>query len=333
MTTTTRSDMNPGNLSQWEDDDLTAIRGIGVTREQWLRESLNVHTFRDLATLSADEIESKLKAEGRAVHRNEIEEWLAQAREWAGNDLPSPQFEESAVEADTTANSPAVEGAWKALASFVVEFQVRRVSEGREVEKRTTAHHVEADKSEEWPGIEGEQLRQWMLEQVGEKLPPEPEKEVPVEEPVRLAQVAEAQPGAGLPATVAVARLRAFQPSRTKVPSAVGEAGQPFHGCVRGNETFALEASFELAGPAAVEAASERRTYSLQFYARDLSTRASTHLGSTPPDRLVEDKLSYTAVLPEIILPPGMYRLQAVATIQSTPPVLGYLEVPLLQVV
>ncbi len=332
--TNTSSDANPTNLLGWEEDDLTAIKGIGAAREQWLRESLNVHTFQDLAALSVDEIESELKAEGRAVPRNEIKEWIAEARERAGIDLPSPPIMEPAVESGMTANSLAVEDAWKPLASFVVEFQVRQVA-GQVAEERTTVHYMEADRSEEWPGVEGERLYRWMLDQVGDKLHREPEEEPGVEKLAAVEEVklpAEVEPVPALPVTVTVAQLRAFQPPKTQRPSAVGKADRPFQGFVRGDVAFGLEASFELAGPTAIQAANEKRTYHVQFYAHNLATGASIHLGSSEPDTLIKNQLSYTALLPEASLPPGRHRLLAVATVQTTPPIMGYLEVPILQV-
>ncbi|MCK4471724.1 MAG: hypothetical protein KAW49_08045, partial [Anaerolineae bacterium] len=81
--TTAPTGENPMNSSYREDEDLTVIKGIGPARQQWLRESFNVRTYGDLAVLSADEIESRLKAEGRIASRSEIEQWIARAQELA----------------------------------------------------------------------------------------------------------------------------------------------------------------------------------------------------------------------------------------------------------
>ena len=59
--------------------DLTVIKGIGPVRQRWFNDSLNVYTYRELAALPAEEIESKLKAEGSITSRNDIEQWIAQA--------------------------------------------------------------------------------------------------------------------------------------------------------------------------------------------------------------------------------------------------------------
>ena len=82
------------------------------------------------------------------------------------------------------------------------------------------------------------------------------------------------------------------------------------------------------------------RTLELSLVARkhpvaaqpELSTGATTHLGKTQPGALIKARLSYTAQLPKASLPPGIYRLRALAVVQATPPITAFLEVPLLQV-
>jgi hypothetical protein len=297
--------------SDREGNDLTAIKGIGPARQRWFRESLNICTFRDLAALSADEIESRLKAEGQIASRGEIDGWIAQAQELA-----------AAVNLSSQRAVEAAEGEWQPFASFVVEFQARRIK-GLAEERRTMVHHMEADKGETWSGIEGERLCHWMLDQVGARVQQVIEEKLP----------AEVRPAFACPVTVEIAQVRAFQPPQTETPIGVGEAGRPFRGFVRGGEPFALEASFGLAGPAAAEIAKKQITYHAQFHARSLPTGERIHLGDIKPNTLVEGKLSYTAVLPEATLRPGLYRLRVLATLQGMPPILGYLEVPLLQVV
>lgn len=292
---------NPTDWSAREGNDLTVIRGIGLARQRWLSESFNVRTFRDLAALSAEEIESRLKAEGQIASRSEIEQWIARAQELA---------------------AAAGEGDWKPFASFVVEFQAREV-EGRAEERRTAIHYMEADKSETWPGIESDQLCQWMLDQVGEKVQREPEEGPPVE----------ARPATVPSVTVEITQIQAFQPPQNETPSAIGQAGRPFQGFVRSSEPFALKASFVLTGLAAPDTTKRQITYSAQFHAYNLSTGERTHMGDTSPDTLAEGESSYKAVLPEATLQPGVYRLWVLATLQGAPPTVGYLEVPMLQVV
>ncbi len=318
MTTSFASGIPPGSGAM-KQDDLTVIKGIGPARQRWLKEVLGVHTWKDLAALSADEIEARLKTEGQVVSRNEIERWLAQAR-----DLAARPIEEIGPAETKEPLVAAIDGEWKPFASFVVEFQARQGA-GRQEVHRTTVHHMEADRSERWPGIETTQLCQWMLDQISEHIRPELEAEPPAEtEPV----------AASYPVSVEMTRVQAFQPADADMPVGRGEAGEPFLGIVRSDQPFALQISFTLSRPAVVAELADRQiTYRAQFHAHSLSTGVTTHLGDVGPLPVVAGKRSYTAALPAVSLGPGMYRLQIVASLQGIPSTVGYLEVPLFQVV
>lgn len=147
-------------------DDLTAIKGIGPAYQQLLQESLGVYTYRELGAFSADELESRLKAEGRIVSRSDIEAWIKEAQELA---------EDVEAGAADEANSPGGETEWKPFASFVVEFQVRESVEDEDEERRTTVHHMEGDTDASWPDIESVELCRWMLGQIGEPVQQLPE--------------------------------------------------------------------------------------------------------------------------------------------------------------
>jgi len=151
-------------------DELTAIKGIGASRQKWLQKTFNVQTYRDLADLSAEEIESRLKAEGKIVSRAEIETWIAQAKHLA--------------------TSTVKDDGWQPIASFVVEFQEHETETGI-VEQRTRVHHVESDHTQLWAGIEQQALCRWMAEQLGDKAPPPSlQKPLPVIEEARIEQAA-----------------------------------------------------------------------------------------------------------------------------------------------
>jgi len=136
-------------------DDLTRIKGIGEITQQWLRETFGVYTFRDLANVSPEKIENRLKAEGKITARSKIEEWLEQAKQLAD--------EEGEPEAPTSDEQPGR----RAVSTFVVIFEERQ-SAGQ-TQYKTKAHHMEADKTEAWPGLVPEDLTQWIIAQLGPK--------------------------------------------------------------------------------------------------------------------------------------------------------------------
>jgi hypothetical protein len=133
--------------------------------------------------------------------------------------------------------------------------------------------------------------------------------------------------------TVEITQIQAFQPPHAGTPVGIGRGGRPFSGFGRSGEPLALQVSLALAGPTAAVVAKEQVAYCAQFCAGDLSTGERTHLGDTKPDALVEGNMSYTATVPRVTFQPGLYRLLVLTTVETTPPSVGYLEVPMLQVV
>ncbi|MEB3179704.1 MAG: hypothetical protein VKL59_11810 [Nostocaceae cyanobacterium] len=318
----------PKNHKSEESDDLKKIRGIGIARQQWLSEIANIRTVRDLAHASAEQIEFQLNVEGHAVSRTEIEQWIAQARELTKESSPRKDDQgelsskiEKPADIDTVAEqnlSPFVEeGESRTLASFIVEFQTKQV-EGRS-EQQTAVRHRESDSSETWSGIEGEQLQQWMLERAIATIQPEP--------------VAKQPDATTTPLTVEITELRALQPPRTGIPMVVTQSGQGFSGFITSGEPFSLEVALRLTGQIAADIPQQTMTYCVQVYARHRATGEKTSLGQTQPHPLFAGQTSYTAKLSEITLQqPGMYRLQALVTLQGIRGIPGFLEVPLLQV-
>lgn len=135
-------------------DDLTTIKGIGRSRQQWLREQLDVQTYNDMAALSAEDVYGKLKDDGQIISLTDIESWIEQARQM-----------ETAVSSTPTLKVKSKN--WQPFGSFVVEFQ-QNIRTG---ERRTSAHHVEADRSEIWAGVEQRNLCQWMTKHLGDQQP------------------------------------------------------------------------------------------------------------------------------------------------------------------
>jgi hypothetical protein len=300
-----------------ESDDLTAIKGIGEARQRWFRESLGVRTYRQLAVLSTDEIESRLKAEKQTVSRSAIETWVGQARKLAGAEESTP-IPKHADQRD-----------WAPFASFVVEFQSRELEEvaGRdpEVAFRTAVHHLEADEDEEWPRIETELLSHWMLQKAlahrptGGRVAVEPE-ERPAEEQKDAPRVE-------------ITEIQLSQRAEREAPRSISSHGQAFSASVKSDEPFAAEVKFELAGAASGATAREQAKYLVQLYAENLGTAAKTHLGDSVPVPVAEEKGSYSAVLPQSTLAAGVYRLTVLTRREGDGTLPDHLEAPLLRVV
>lgn len=327
-----------------ERDDLTRIKGIGSVTQQLLRESFGIRTFGDLTELSVDEIESRLRDQGQTTSRREIEDWLAQAGELAAaaelrakeppereTEEPSkvstqegeiPQSAEASAEGETEETTPAEEGEWSSLASFMVQFQ-SRILEGQTAEKQTVVRYQEADRVKTWSGIESRQAYQWMLEQL-EAVMPSAKPQSPQDQ--KAAAVS--------PPMVRIEQIQLRQPPQMKLPIVVDPASGLFPGSIDRGESLTVDIRFTLAGGTVADAAKERIQYRTQIYARDRATGATISVREETFEIPGKSELRYATVLPANVLPkPGMYRLQILVSLEGIPAIPGYFEIPLLQVV
>jgi hypothetical protein len=310
--------MNPGERGL---DDLTVITGIGAARQKWLREAFGVQTFSDLAALSADEIEARLRQEEQIISRKTIEVWIAEAQEHA-----SPN---NTTSRKKTRNAPHKED-WSELATFVIEFQERTVS-GQAVEYQTTVFHSETEVLTKWPGLDPEQYIPWMLAQVSDKVslePAEPAPASPEEAPAKPVSPAPAE----LPSMDAkITQIRAFQPPEAAEPVGSGQADQPFDGIIQGHEQFALEIAFRLVTETAADFSNRQAVYTARAYVKDAADE-DIHLGDTEPAPFITGQLTYTARLSDLTLAPGTYRLFALITIQGAPIKPHFIRLPVFTV-
>ena len=124
------------NTKKEKYDDLTEIKGIGLHRQQWLKKSFGVCTFSDLAALTVDEIETRLKAERSGVGRKTIEVWIDEAKALADVASPEQELEAESVESGGRASFPSGETKWNSLASFRVDFQTRQAADRGEEQRK-----------------------------------------------------------------------------------------------------------------------------------------------------------------------------------------------------
>lgn len=150
--------------------ELSEISGIGDARARWLEATFGIRTVSDLAAVSPEELEHKLKAEGKGpVSLKTIEGWVEQAKALVAKEQgelgdPAPRERSQAIRAR---ESPE----WKPFGSFVVEFQSRTDDRAGE-DWRTVVHYLEEDRNEAWAGLECDQLCSWMIQQLEPEVPP-----------------------------------------------------------------------------------------------------------------------------------------------------------------
>ncbi len=319
--TTSPKGQDPANGE--ERDDLTRIRGIGAVTQQLLREWLDVRTFGDLARLSVDEIESKLRERGQTASRSEIEGWIARAQELASATESSPQSTVESPVGDREEDEPSQPidesteaGEWQSFASFGVEFQFRDID--GETEEQTTVRSLDTDRAKTWSGLESDRIGQWMLEQLAE-----------ARASVQPQSRQERRTATASPPVVKIERLRILQPPQTDMPVVVDATP----GFLKRGEPFALEIAFSLVGSTGADAAEVPTQYHTQIYARDRASGAIISLSDEAYETFGEGERLYTTALPTTPLQkPGIYQLQILVTSEGQPAVPGYFEIPLLQV-
>lgn len=330
---------NVTNKHHSEPEDLTVISGIGKSRQQWLRKNFDVRTLADLANLSANDLETQLKANGRVISRDQIESWLEQARQLTSH----PNAADVAIQ-------------------FVVHFHQHR-DENDVIHYQTKVRHTEADKSAEWPGIELTQLSAWMMEalnpQINPPMAPIPEvRSIPSPNiapvtapnissdryhrllaraqgnpPVSRVEAAPAQPP---PAGSRDQRLviKAESLDRPAPPPMVIENAAVQFGKIeviapliaQRNTPFTVETRFELSSTTA-----DAAECSVSFYAHQRTSGKVIDLGVAHVRYIPDGKNGCQADLSNIELDPGAYRLQVVIRVRgaSGP---GYGEMPFIRV-
>ena len=302
--------------------DLMQIRGIGVARKRWLN-SLGIDTIADLAQAEADVIEAQAKRNGRALSRDEIEDWIAQAQVQQAQALPKqaefiPVVAAIAPEGDPklaaseepTAASEADATAWEAVASFKVTYQTRHVS--GKLEKRLVAHHLETNDVAHWGDFATELMPQWLRDRVA---------------------LARPRWHAKTPIAAHITQLRVMQPPYMRFPMVADKTVPIFHDSIHTTEPFALEVSMHFAG-LTESCPEEQVTYRVQCLARNLATGATHNIGDVTANVSLANDSTYKVLLPSLRLPEaGSYRLQVLAMLQDAPATFGRFKVPLLQVV
>jgi hypothetical protein len=134
------------------------------------------------------------------------------------------------------------------------------------------------------------------------------------------------------PARISVQQLRISQPSYTQSPITAGQKNEPFAGDILGDTPFVLEARFTAQLEATNGNDLEKYNYHAEFYARDRSSGRNLFLGDSAPQMLSADESNYVAILPELVLQAGVYRIQVLVSVETTPPARGYLSAQLLYV-
>ncbi len=195
-------------------DDLTAISGIGVARQRWLRETMSVGTYADLAASDPATVEAKLREEGKIIAPGDIQTWIDQARDLSSMQTPTNIIPDSSS------------GVWQPIASFVVEYQRRGDL------YRTRLHQMETGQGKTFDGLVVTPICEWIEAQSGfarqmpedVSAPPMPTSTEPFQFSSRLQQLLEK---AGTPVTAPSITAITVPPATVDSPQ-VHPSAEPF---------------------------------------------------------------------------------------------------------
>lgn len=306
--------------------DLTRIKGIGSSRQKWLREKLGVMSYAQLATLTVDEIEAQLKASGQIASTDTIERWIAEAGSLAITESGSGNLtvDRSLVYSPLSDRQAVSEkSGWEALAQFLIYIE-QRPGPDDIMQLRTKAHHLEGDQEIIWPGIELEQLTTWMLAQINGQKQDLPAAEEFIPDSSDENQSLQASPTAQAVETwpcIHIVKIQFYQPADMRVPCGIGRPWEPFTTVLQKGKPFTLEASLELSGHVPDRNPPAETLYRIAFYIQEYGKKNSILLGEIPAYPARFSPMQYTARLKGVVLDEGRYQLQAVAnTDQATIP-------------
>lgn len=342
---------------------LRQIRGIGITKQQWLRGLAGIRTLEDLAAASAEDLATRLQAGGHPVSQSELADWIAQAQALltlAASDRPSaPTSEPSPPPSSPDFRLPTsgvltsdLPTDWVSVAAFTIDVHQRSV--GDRLEYRTLIQSSDGTLAQAWDGLQLETALSWVQEQVQPLGSTAPERagevlSVPVEvvpsdgELLTVEVSALEIPAFDLAAELAVVILQIRGESEGQGSMIVDTSQRIFPSAFLSASPLNLEVTFCLHGLDQNRSATLRAmgavTGTVQAAFCDRTSRAITTFSVTAPQAFSLDDQSQSILLSGITLGPGFYRLQVVVSLQvgepsaKFPVVTGAFKVPLVQVI
>ena len=295
--------------------DLTLINGIGPSRQQMLRDLLAIESIADLAAHSAADLEARLKAADQHIPRSQIKAWIDQARSLVA---------ESAETGDD----------WQAIQAFVVTFEEKTGGQ-----RRVRVRHEATGTEQIWHGQNIRAAATWMTQFADKPRQPAAPRVTlnpAMQSLLDKVENLQANPAAVQPPvpTVKITRVRAFQPPQQALPVGLIPGAQLSPGIIKADQLFRLETEFTVSGLAALDDSQLPQRYNAQFFVVDRGLGTVLSLGSSPVYAFTPGQATYTVTLDEVVLRAGTYRLEVVTRLERQSGAwMGYLEVPILQIV
>lgn len=321
-------------------EDLEIITGIGPDVRNWLAETFDVHTFSSLAELSEEDLTDRIKAD------NKPSIWLRWVKNW-----PTEAAIKAAEIESETENSKSVrvsnmqkkdlslpkrspelsqkpnrfitdQNGWDTLALYFIEFQSREVP-GKPVDIKTKVVFEGPGQQvqETFHGFEQERTFQWIFTHARDILGVIPEKGAKITAEEKDQEIASSP--------ISVSRFNLFQPTGVGLPLLSFSSERPQLSMITANQPLDIEVILE--GSRLRKSKNGQTNFKVHFNAKNLDTNEYISLGKAEPEML-SDQLGFSALLPNIILHQGMYRLYVLVLTHPKLELLDSIEIPFLNV-
>lgn len=298
--------------------DKFKIKDIGSAREKWLNQH-GIHTYADLANANAAQIHEQLKTEGKIpVPVETIQNWIEEASLMATTQTAS---EPAITEPDQAQNCiPIPDEGWDEFASFYISYQ-KHPTLRTQVVYRTCADHMEANENQQWDGIQGTELCDWIMKHV-DTIMNDSQSETATSMPLAHSTK---------PNEIRIVSVQVHD-AIGGVANAV--AGGLFKGAVHSQQplTFDFTLEYLTTDSEDTKGDDDAWDYKLTLYVNEMPSDTLVLKPQKISQRLSESGQNPTATM-VTQLPAGLYRIRAVATLTSQMPVLSVIDIPLLQII
>lgn len=290
-------------------DDFNRIQGIGYPLQHWLIEQ-GISTYAGLAGADPHWIVEQWSKIGEIpISLEKIQSWMQAAKLLA-------------VKPSQNVTAPvAAEDEWVEFASFYISCQHKRLFTqlGTQVTYRTYADHIEGNDNQLWHGIAGDELCAWIMQQVENRV-----NDHHMEAALAVAT-------ANIPNEIGIESIRVHDDIGGVATAGVGEI---FKGAISAYQSLFFD--FNLV----YHVLADNAKPSTGAWACKLSLYIHERLGDKlvlKREKICHPTLSFgqtysVEVMLTPALPPGIYRIRAIATLLTKTPSLSVVNIPLLQI-
>ncbi len=304
-------------------DNINPIKDIGSAQEKWLNQQ-GIETYDNLAAADPNRIVEQLAQKNTTpVALAKTQGGMKAAKRLTA--VASPPGSPIAAQPTALQNRSLIteEDGWAEFASFYISYQRKHTEEQpglrTQVVYRTYADHIEANDNQQWDGIEGDYLCDWIMKHVETIMNDNTEAEPSAETAIK-------------PNSIRIESIRVHDPIGG---TALATAGELFKGVVYAQQPLSFDFNLEY------QISDGNATSGTHIWDCKLSLYIYNRQGDKlvlKPEKTCHQLLSLgqtqgfeVIVIPE--LPAGLYRIRAIATLMTKTPVLTVINIPLLQVI